>query len=58
MEMAHRGVLMQMDLYQHATPCTEETARFYFRQIVLGIEYCNVHTYKLFFACFINNFFI
>lgn len=39
MEMAHKGVIMQIDLDQVATPYTESASRYYFRQIVLGIEY-------------------
>ncbi|CAO3612882.1 unnamed protein product [Mucor fragilis] len=43
MEMAHKGVIMQIDLHQVATPYTEFASRYYFRQIILGIEYlhCN-----------------
>lgn len=40
MEMAHKGVIMQIDINRTATPYTEKTARFYFRQMILGIEYC------------------
>lgn len=39
MEMAHKGVIMQIDLHQVATPYTEFASRYYFRQIILGIEY-------------------
>ncbi|GAN07657.1 hypothetical protein MAM1_0170d07159 [Mucor ambiguus] len=43
LEMAHKGVIMQIDLHQVATPYTESTSRYYFRQMILGIEYlhCN-----------------
>ncbi|CAO0792678.1 unnamed protein product [Mucor circinelloides] len=43
LEMAHKGVIMQIDLHQAATPYTESASRYYFRQMVLGIEYlhCN-----------------
>ncbi|KAI9481034.1 MAG: kinase-like domain-containing protein [Benjaminiella poitrasii] len=43
LEMAHKGVIMQIDLNQSTTPYTEKASRFYFRQIILGIEYlhCN-----------------
>ncbi|KAK4520561.1 uncharacterized protein ATC70_006438 [Mucor velutinosus] len=43
LEMAHKGVIMQIDLHQVATPYTESTSRYHFRQIILGIEYlhCN-----------------
>lgn len=44
MEMAHKGVIMPIDMDHTATPYTEKTARFYFRQIILGIEYCNYQT--------------
>lgn len=40
MEMAHKGVIMQIDLNKAATPYTECASRYYFRQMVLGIEYC------------------
>ncbi|CEP10213.1 hypothetical protein [Parasitella parasitica] len=39
MEMAHKGVIMQIDLNKPATPYTESVSRYYFRQMVLGIEY-------------------
>jgi len=39
LEMAHKGVIMQIDLHQVATPYTESTSRYHFRQIILGIEY-------------------
>ncbi|OAD02267.1 hypothetical protein MUCCIDRAFT_120216, partial [Mucor lusitanicus CBS 277.49] len=43
LEMAHKGVIMQIDLHQAATPYTESASRYYFRQMILGIEYlhCN-----------------
>ena len=43
-EMAHKGVLMSIESDKTATPYPAETARRFFREIVLGIEYC-----KLFF---------
>ncbi|KAI7905300.1 kinase-like domain-containing protein [Cokeromyces recurvatus] len=39
MEMAHKGVIMHINLNQSATPYTEKISRFYFRQMILGIEY-------------------
>ncbi|KAL9556023.1 hypothetical protein MBANPS3_002081 [Mucor bainieri] len=39
LEMAHKGVIMQIDLHQVATPYTESASRYYFRQMILGIEY-------------------
>ena len=38
-EMAHRGVLMNIETDKTATPYSSETARQFFRQIILGIEY-------------------
>jgi hypothetical protein len=40
MDMAHKGVIMQIDSNKAATPYTERASRHYFRQMVLGIEYC------------------
>lgn len=45
LEMAHKGVIMQIDLHQAATPYTESASRYYFRQMILGIEYRK--SYKL-----------
>jgi serine/threonine protein kinase len=37
LEMMKKGPLMDM---RNPTPLSEQDARFYFRQIILGIEYC------------------
>ncbi|KAI8092476.1 kinase-like domain-containing protein [Halteromyces radiatus] len=38
-EMAHKGVLMSISMDETATPYSEEQARHYFREMILGIEY-------------------
>ncbi|ORZ19773.1 kinase-like domain-containing protein [Absidia repens] len=38
-EMAHKGVLMDISLDETTTPYTEDQARRYFREMILGIEY-------------------
>ncbi|KAI7869135.1 kinase-like domain-containing protein [Spinellus fusiger] len=38
-EMAHKGVLMKVQVDQVAPPYSEEEARRYFREMILGIEY-------------------
>ncbi|KAI9498597.1 kinase-like domain-containing protein [Zychaea mexicana] len=38
-EMAHKGVLMNIESDKTATPYTSEQARHFFREIILGIEY-------------------
>ncbi|KAI8971426.1 kinase-like domain-containing protein [Mycotypha africana] len=39
MDMAQKGIIMHIDLHKTATPYTEKMARYYFRQVILGIEY-------------------
>ncbi|KAI5465795.1 kinase-like domain-containing protein [Mariannaea sp. PMI_226] len=39
MEMCKRGVVMKVDLDQHAEPFGEEKCRFWFRDLILAIEY-------------------
>ncbi|KAI7860789.1 kinase-like domain-containing protein [Circinella umbellata] len=38
-EMAHKGVLMSIEADKTATPYSNEMARRFFREIILGIEY-------------------
>ncbi|ORX62343.1 kinase-like protein, partial [Hesseltinella vesiculosa] len=38
-EMAHKGVLMDVSLDHVATPYSNDQARHYFREMILGIEY-------------------
>ncbi|CAO3621101.1 unnamed protein product [Cunninghamella blakesleeana] len=38
-EMAHKGVVMSISMDEKATPYTDEKARHYFREMILGIEY-------------------
>ncbi|KAI8145736.1 kinase-like domain-containing protein [Fennellomyces sp. T-0311] len=38
-EMAHKGVLMSIETDKTATPYSNEEARTFFREIILGIEY-------------------
>lgn len=37
--MAHRGVLMNIDMDETATPYSEDVARQFFQEMILGIEY-------------------
>lgn len=39
-EMAEKGALMDVDLDKVTIPYSEEESRIYFRQMILGIEYC------------------
>ncbi|KAI8388599.1 kinase-like domain-containing protein [Radiomyces spectabilis] len=38
-EMAHKGVLMSIELDHNATPYSNDDARRFFREMILGIEY-------------------
>ncbi|KAI8333927.1 kinase-like domain-containing protein [Chlamydoabsidia padenii] len=38
-EMAHKGVLMDISMDEKSTPYSEDQARHYFREMILGIEY-------------------
>ena len=40
MEMCKKGVVMQVGLEETADPYDEERARKWFRDMILGIEYC------------------
>lgn len=42
-EMMHKGVLMNIETDQVATPYSETEARRYFKEMMLGIEYCKCH---------------
>lgn len=40
MEMCKKGVVMKVGLGESATPYEEEQCRHWFRDLILGIEYC------------------
>ncbi len=40
LEMCKKGVVMKVGLHQPATPYPEEICRTWFRDLILGIEYC------------------
>jgi [calcium/calmodulin-dependent protein kinase] kinase len=40
LEMCEKGVVMNVDLDQIAEPYPEEQCRLWFRDMILGIEYC------------------
>lgn len=40
--MMHKGVLMDIEIDQIATPYSDDMARRYFKEMMLGIEYCKV----------------
>ncbi|RCI02639.1 hypothetical protein CU098_008623 [Rhizopus stolonifer] len=42
-EMMHQGVLMTIETDQIATPYSDEKARRYFKEMMLGIEYLHAH---------------
>jgi calcium/calmodulin-dependent protein kinase kinase 2 len=40
LEMCKKGVVMKVGLDQQADPYDEEMCRYWFRDLILGIEYC------------------
>ena len=40
LEMCKKGVVMKVGLYEKADPYDSETCRYWFRDLILGIEYC------------------
>lgn len=40
LEMCKRGVVMKVGLDEQAEPFDEEKCRFWFRDLILAIEYC------------------
>ncbi|KAJ3123245.1 hypothetical protein HK098_002083 [Nowakowskiella sp. JEL0407] len=42
-ELCDNGTLMDININKTETPFTEDTARYFFRQIILGIEYLHDH---------------
>jgi [calcium/calmodulin-dependent protein kinase] kinase len=42
LEMCKKGVVMKVGLGETATPYPEETCRHWFRDLILGIEYCEL----------------
>lgn len=42
-EMMHKGVLLDIEIDEVATPLSEPVARRYFQEMILGIEYCELH---------------
>jgi [calcium/calmodulin-dependent protein kinase] kinase len=50
MEMCKKGVVMKVGLDDSADPYPEETCRHWFRDLILGVEYCeyNPRPQKLF----------
>lgn len=40
LEMCQKGVVMRIEVDQEADPYDEESCRCWFRDLVLGIEYC------------------
>jgi hypothetical protein len=45
--MMHKGVLMDIQIDEVATPLSDEMARRYFKEMMLGIEYCKVVIYSV-----------
>jgi [calcium/calmodulin-dependent protein kinase] kinase len=46
MEMCKKGVVMKVGLDERADPYDEERCRLWFRDMVLGIEYCEYQSLK------------
>lgn len=40
LEMCKKGVVMKVGLHEEADPYPEESCRCWFRDLILGIEYC------------------
>lgn len=40
LEMCKKGVVMKVGLHEPAKPYPEESCRYWFRDLILGIEYC------------------
>lgn len=40
LEMCKKGVVMKVGLGETATPYPEDSCRYWFRDLILGIEYC------------------
>lgn len=45
--MMHQGVLMTIETDQIATPYSDEKARRYFKEMMLGIEYCKLYNKQI-----------
>jgi len=48
LEMCKKGVVMKVGLDETADPYDEETCRCWFRDMILGIEYCTSETSRTF----------
>jgi calcium/calmodulin-dependent protein kinase kinase 2 len=46
LEMCQNGVIMEVGLHKQAEPFAEENCRHWFRDLILGIEYCKWPTIK------------
>jgi hypothetical protein len=44
--MMHKGVLMDIQVDEVADPLSDENARRYFKEMMLGIEYCKIYSQK------------
>jgi [calcium/calmodulin-dependent protein kinase] kinase len=44
MEMCKKGPVMKVGLDQQADPYSPEACRYWFRDLILGIEYCKTHS--------------
>lgn len=45
LEMCKKGVVMKVGLDENVTPYEEETCRYWFRDLILGIEYREYYTF-------------
>lgn len=43
MEMCKKGVIMNVGLDEDADPYNDQSCRYWFRDLLLGIEYCKCH---------------
>jgi [calcium/calmodulin-dependent protein kinase] kinase len=47
LEMCKKGVIMKVGLGEQADPYDEESCRCWFRDLILGIEYCKAPSQQL-----------
>lgn len=45
LEMCKKGVVMKVGLEDHADPYGDDACRYYFRDLILGIEYCKLYLF-------------
>jgi calcium/calmodulin-dependent protein kinase kinase 2 len=51
LEMCKKGVIMKVGINEPADPYPEESCRYWFRDLILGIEYCMSHPIPSAYVC-------